>query len=310
MINKAVLEPLHLKNNAVQHLHSLLLRVVLSVSNLPVKISSFSELPHSCAMVRYLETLECEVKAGRLKKQLTKWLIDNRSNDKDFSYRFTGKDSRLILHGFMYLVNAIKGDSLDLTLLSKLLFLAFTAVKLRDCVAYFSMYDLSEENLLKLPSLARDYFTALVLFSGKIPGTVWHIGHLVPVHTKMMFEKYGTGLGINTMQGREAKHVQIARYAKNSLYKQRWFHVFRHDYISKIWLPLHQPSLLVYHQVQDSLIPLRVVNDPQHYCYCGFIKQTNQAMCYYCGHHLMSEIKLSVAEGKPTKECLKSRAQG
>ena len=54
-----------------------------------------------------------------------------------------------------------------------------------------------------------------------------------------------------TMQGREAEHVQIASYAKNSLFKDR-----RHDYISKLWLPIHQPSLLTYHQTKESLIPL------------------------------------------------------
>jgi hypothetical protein len=31
-----------------------------------------------------------------------------------------------------------------------------------------------------------------------------------------MFERYRAGLGINTMQGREAKHVHIASYAKHS----------------------------------------------------------------------------------------------
>ena len=70
-----------------------------------------------------------------------------------------------------------------------------------------------------------------------------------------------------TMQGREAEHVQIASYAKNSLFKDR-----RHDYISKLWLPIHQPSLLTYHQTKESLIPRRVTTDPQHHCYCGFHK--------------------------------------
>lgn len=258
-------------------------------------------------MIRYLEAMECEVKAGWLKKQLTKWLIDDRARDKDFSYRFTGKDSKLILHGFMYLVKATRGDSTDLKLVAKLIFLSFVALKLRDCVAYFSMYNLSEETLLKLPHLAHDYFTAMVLFSGhrSISTIVWSIGNLVPVHSKWLYDKYGTGLGINTMQGREAKHVQIASYARNSLYKQCWFHVFRHDYISKLWLPLHQPSLLVYHQAPNSLIPPRVLKDTLHYCYCGFMKEANQELCFYCSHDLMSEIKKSVAEGKPTKQCLK-----
>ena len=41
---------------------------------------------------------------------------------------------------------------------------------------------------------------------------------------------------INTMQGREAKHVQIASFARNSQYKQRWYHFLRHDHISKYTL--------------------------------------------------------------------------
>jgi len=35
-------------------------------------------------------------------------------------------------------------------------------------------------------------------------------------------DKYGTGLGLNTMHGKEAKHVQIASYARNSLFRERW----------------------------------------------------------------------------------------
>lgn len=75
------------------------------------------------------------------------------------------------------------------------MFLAFLATKLRDCVAYFSMYHLTEETLLKLPSLANDYFTAVALFSGHtgVSPTVWSIGYLVPVHTKWLFDKFGTG---------------------------------------------------------------------------------------------------------------------
>lgn len=56
-----------------------------------------------------------------MKKQLGKWLTEDRTKDKDFTYRLTGKDSCLILHGFMYLVEAIRGDSNEPKLLMKLL---------------------------------------------------------------------------------------------------------------------------------------------------------------------------------------------
>ena len=121
-------------------------------------------------MSRYMKALECDVKAGRLKKQLAKWMLEDRSKDKDFSYRLTGKDSKLILHGFMYLVNAIKGDSDDPQLLIKLFFIVFIAIKLRDCASIFSMYHISQPAIDKLKGITRDYFTAVTLFTGTCIG--------------------------------------------------------------------------------------------------------------------------------------------
>ena len=63
-----------------------------------------------------------------------KWIVDDRSRENDFCYRLTGKESNLVLLGFMFLVNAIRGDSEDPRLLSKLLFLVFLGIKLRDCL--------------------------------------------------------------------------------------------------------------------------------------------------------------------------------
>ena len=234
-----------------------------------------------------------------MKKQLGQWLIEDRTKDKDFNYRLTGKDSRLILHGFMYLVEAIRGDSNEPKLLMKLLAIVYIGIKLRDCAAIFSMYHLTEENLAKLHQLSHDYFTAVAMF-GHVNGTVWSIGHLVYPHSKKLFDKFGVGLGINTMQGREAKHVQIASYARNSLYKKRWSQVFRHDFISKLWVPIQRPSLLVFHPSKDTLIPTHVSKDLQHYCYCGMPKDADAEHCFFCGHHLMKEIKVSVRERKPS----------
>ena len=141
------------------------------------------------------------------------------------------------------------------------------------------MYHITQPAIDQLKGLAWDYFRAVTLFTGTVLGTVWSIGHLVPAHTQWVFEKYQTGLGVNTMQGREANHVQIASYARNSRYRDRWNQVFRHDYISKLWLPLHQPSLLTYHQSRDSLIPHRVTTDAQHFCSCGFSKGEHDDKC-------------------------------
>jgi len=69
----------------------------------PSKSSSWKVLETVMSHLKgRLKVLEQDVKAGRMKKQQGKWLLEDRTKDKDFSYRLTGKDSRLILHGFMY----------------------------------------------------------------------------------------------------------------------------------------------------------------------------------------------------------------
>ena len=145
--------------------------------------------------------MENDVKAGRMKKQLGKWLLEDRDKDKNFSYRLTGKDSRLILHGFMYLVKAIQGDSTDPKLLMDLLPIVFIGTKLRDCAAIF--FHLTGENLAKLTQLCHDYFTAVALFGSSVSGTVWSIGHLVCAHSKQMFDKiwYRVGYQHNAGEG-------------------------------------------------------------------------------------------------------------
>jgi hypothetical protein len=132
-----------------------------------------------------------------------------------------------------------------------------------------------------------------VIFCDAQTPSEWSIGKVVPVHAKWMFERYGVGLGINTMQGREAKHVHIASYAKHSNIKNRWSLVFRDDYISKIWLPLQQPSLLTYHRTKESLVPERL-EGVILYCYCGFPKGAFTGKYFYCDHELRAEIVKSV----------------
>ena len=60
--------------------------------------------------------------------------------------------------------------------------------------------------------------------------TVWTIGNIVPSHTQCMKEKYDLGLGINSMVGREAKHVFIAKYSKNTNFVSRWEQIFQHQF--------------------------------------------------------------------------------
>ena len=46
LCDKDLVEPLHLKNNGVQHLHSMLLNLAIASSALPPKLSSLNCMPH------------------------------------------------------------------------------------------------------------------------------------------------------------------------------------------------------------------------------------------------------------------------
>ena len=59
-------------------------------------------------------------------------------------------------------------------------------------------------------------FQCLLLVLNGINPTIWTVGVGIPYHTSQLKKKLGYGLGLNSMQGREAKHVKLARYVQNT----------------------------------------------------------------------------------------------
>ena len=53
-------------------------------------------------------------------------------------------------------------------------------------------------------------------FNANITPTVWTVGVAIPYHTSKLHQKLGYGLGLNSMQGREATHVKLAKYVENT----------------------------------------------------------------------------------------------
>ena len=98
------------------------------------------------------------------------------------------------------------------------------------------------------------------------------------------------GLALNSMEGREAKHIAISRYCNNTNYKSRWEQVFMHEYVSLIYLrekgynntkPLTSYSL--------SYVP-SCVKDIANFCKCGLEKDANASECRFCIHPLRKQI--------------------
>ena len=99
LIDRAHVDPLHLKNNACARAHQQLLSEVIAMSKLTDEINFFSQVPAHSPFNRFIAAMRaCGL--SRLGKKVTKWLDDTKANGKSFDYRFTGKDSRLFLLHF------------------------------------------------------------------------------------------------------------------------------------------------------------------------------------------------------------------
>ena len=234
VIDRAKVEPLHLKNNAWQQWHAIILKYAVARTNVS-SCQSVSNTPASSCFRRYYEALLCVLKATRLAKKVKKWFCDGHLKNKDLAYRFTGKESLIMSHHFMKLVESLALEDDQPTHLFSFHMFAVIAVNLRDAVSLFSRINITEEELIRLREVSCKYFRGCALFSSVTP-TTWTIGHVVPVHTKQVKQQLSFGLGINTMEGREAKHVSLARFANNTHHSTRWLQVFRHEYMSLLWL--------------------------------------------------------------------------
>ena len=165
---------------------------------------------------------------------MVKWFNEARSSGKEFDYRFTGKDSRLFLYNFMFLISVAE-DAASGQDHFHLHFIAYICLCLRDSVSLFTRVNITDVEVRQLGTFCLNYYLANALYL-KVNPTVWHIGHIVASHTKEMKAKYGLGLGLNSMEGREAKHIFIAKYSQNTIQQHRWSQIFMHEYVTLIYM--------------------------------------------------------------------------
>ena len=214
-VNLIKAEPLHNTNNAWQHWFTNLLTVVMQYADdAELKsATSLSDMPDDSPVTKFLTHVRETAKCGRLYNSFVRWFGEKRKKGISFTYRFTGLESK----NFSWYFNAVIQEVMSIPRLSqgsvlKLHALAFIGLKLRDAASLYSRVDITKEQVDELKTLCHDYFKANLLFLKGVNPTVWTLGYAIPHHTRKLFEELGHGLGLNSMQGREAKHVKLAMY--------------------------------------------------------------------------------------------------
>ena len=228
-----------------------------------------------------------------------------RKNNIEFSYRFTGLESKKFSWNFAFAVQELLNiESISKSTKVKLHALAFIALQLRDAVSIYTRVEVERDLVTKLFLKCKNYFNACNMFLGPgVSPTNWTVGYAIPYHCLQLFDKLGYGLGLNSMQGREAKHIKLAKYIENTCNvrkNDRWWIVFKHEFISLVWLRELDPLSITYkNQEAVSFIPKKVSTKPTQYCYCGNTKSFESAeKCSICSDPLMALINKSASECK------------
>ena len=241
-VDLAKAEPLHNMNNAWQNWFTVLLAKAFHCSNkdLLTALTSFSFVPVTSPFAKVLNSVKETVKCGRLYKNYCRWFSEKRKKGLPFSYRFTGLESKNFAQNFASPIKVLL-DCKDLTkgVFVKLHSLAHSAILLRDATSLFTRVKITKEQTEELASLCTTYFNRNSLLLSNVNPTIWTIGYVIPYHTKLLFNKLGYGLGLNSMQGREAKHCKLKDFIANTCSgrkNQQWWTVLRHEYVSLLWL--------------------------------------------------------------------------
>ena len=295
-IDRAHVDPLHLKNNACQHIHKIMLYEAIQKSSLHSNVTNMSGVPRDSPFSKFVQALKSKCQLSRLANKVTRWFNETKADGKDFEYRFTGRDSRMFLHNFMHLVESLESCADTARQTFRLHTFAFVSLELRNAVSLFCRMTINDDEIKELTSHCTNYFRAYSFFIGTVTPPIWTIGHIVPVHAKDVKSKYGKGLSVTSMEGREAKHIAISRYSQNTNYAMRWQQIFRHEFLSLIWLRERDYNLDNYIPSKDRYVPKRVAQN--NFCFCGCPKAEVSEMCGYCSHPHRQAIVLSCQLGR------------
>ncbi|XP_064652953.1 uncharacterized protein LOC135503337 [Lineus longissimus] len=309
-INKCMIDPLHMKNNMCRQMNALIVNEAIkrtddSILKGGLQSPKFGTSP----LGKYFHALKNNLKAGKLYIQMKRWFCENKASDfsKSCKIRFTGEESLKFCREFYHLIAAcVQSDGQTPDFQSfRLLVLHQMCLVGRDAIALMSQMKFSMYDLQCLKEKCETYHRIHAMFLAHVSLTTWHAGYIVPYHAGLVYLKFGTGLGINTLQGREAKHKQIANYGKFSTPGNKWECIFRHEIAQLIWLPdndaLEEAKHIERSRRKKSKLHVYLEGSFKDDCSCRPSDDVDSP-CKYCSHPWKNLIIDSCNNGKITPE--------
>lgn len=163
----------------------------MQISWSKLTVSSFSKVSRHCLFYKFIEILRSKCHLQRLAKKIIRWFNETLGEGKEFDYRFTGKDSRLFLQNFMFIIDILESAAKSQQTVLLVHIHAYLCLCLRDAVSLFSRVNITDEQVCNLKSLCTDIYRGYCLYLSNVNPTIWSLGNLVPQHTEEMKAKYG-----------------------------------------------------------------------------------------------------------------------
>ena len=82
-IDRAHVDPLHLKNNACQHIHKIKLYEAIQKSSVDSNVTNMREVPKDAPLLKYVQALKCECQLSRLANKVTRWFNEAKADGKN-----------------------------------------------------------------------------------------------------------------------------------------------------------------------------------------------------------------------------------
>ncbi|KAJ7358947.1 hypothetical protein OS493_020790 [Desmophyllum pertusum] len=94
LIERAHVDPLHLKNNACKLIHKVMLHEAIQKSSLGSNVANFSGVPRGSPFSKFVHALKSKFQLSCLANKVIRWFNETKADGKYFEYRFMGRDSR------------------------------------------------------------------------------------------------------------------------------------------------------------------------------------------------------------------------
>ena len=220
-------------------------------------IREYRKLPGTLLFVRFVNTVHRVMQCNALAKKLKSWFNDTKGKcDVSFSSRFRGQESRALqrhLHvmGRLLLRHMRSEDALFVIRIHK------QAVALRKGISMSTrITSITSDDILELQRIGHTLHKICATYDNiDMTPTMWSMANIMPVHSMVTFERYGFGLGCNSMEGREQKHQKIAGYHNHAHFNNRWYKAFQHEFVELWYLRMNGLDRKTYQKRSINYVP-------------------------------------------------------